>query len=245
MIEELLEALLEGSQPQQQKTRQKQAPPSSPWMDLLEGVLGGSGQQSPAPREEVSSFGIGDILDLVLGGGQQSGGQQSRGRQSPVGGNPLLAPFTAALAEKLGISPQMASVIVSAAFGLLMGKLSGKDGALSGGNSAVLSDGLDLDDLLDGDFLEKNGVTEKVARQTGMDAEEAQQSLLEALELLGLKKGEKVKPIQEKKSTARSSKSTSKKSAPAKSTAKKPTSKSKSSKAGDLKDLLDDWNVHG
>lgn len=220
MIEELLEAVIQGSQAQQQQTRQQQAP-ASPWMDLLEDVLGGPQAQ---PQSGAASLGMDDILGMVLGGG----------RQGAVGGNPLLAPFTNMLSEKLGISPQMASVIVSAAFGLIMGKMgSGQNGAVA--NPKSIANGLDLDDLLDGDFLRKNGVTEKVVKQTGMDPQEAEESLMKALEMLGLEKGRKVQPAKKGSTSSRATKS-----AP-----KKATKRSSRKKSADLKHLLDDWKVHG
>lgn len=239
MIEELLEVLLEGTQGQGQPSRQQQAPPN-PWMDLMEDILGGPQQgtsRSSTPQPGATSLGIDDILGMVLGGD----------RQGAVGGNPLLAPFTNMLSERLGISPQMASVIVSAAFGLIMGQLQGGNGqGAVGADPRALANGLDLDDLLDGDFLKKNGVTEKVAKQTGMDAQEAEESLLKALELLGLEKGKKVQPASKRKSTSK--KTTTKKAATKKSTAKAKTVAKKSSsrkKSGNLQHLLEDWEVHG
>lgn len=210
MIEELLEVLAAGSQQQQQQQRQQQQP-QSPWMDLLEGVLGGNPQQQQ--RQPQSAGGIGDILEAVLGGGARRG-------QGQVSGNPLLAPFVGALSEKLGISPQMAGVIVSAAFGLIASKM------MSGGKKAQpqvgATSGLDLDDLLDGDFMEKSGVAEKVAKQTGMDKSEATDSLRKAMEMLGvLPKGQSAPQPQRR--------------TPAKTTQR--------GKSGDLKHLLDTWQI--
>lgn len=235
MIEELLEVFLQGAQAQPQQSTQQGAP-ASPWMDLIEDVLGGqqtggqqaggqqAGGQRAGPQAGVASLGMDDILGMVLGGGSKGA----------VGGNPLLAPFTNMLSEKLGISPQMASVIVSAAFGMLMGKMGG-----SGGGAASpkdMANGLNLDDLLDGDFLKKNGVTEKVAKQTGMDPQEAEDSLLKALEMLGLQKGKKVQPTSQQKAAPKAAK------AKPKTVAKKSSTRKKS---GDMQHLLDEWKVHG
>ncbi len=231
MIEELLEAVLQGSQAPAQ-AQGRQSPPASPWMDLLEDVLGG--QQPKQQQAGAASLGMDDILGMVLGGG---------GRQGAVGGNPLLAPFTNMLSESLGLSPQMASVIVSAAFGLIMGKMGaggggGRPGAVQ--NPRDLANGLDLDDLLDGDFLKKSGATEKVAKQTGLDPQEAEQSLLKALEMLGLEPGKKVQPGSQQKSAPKSRRATTKKSSP-----KKSAKRGSRSKSADLQHLLDDWKVHG
>lgn len=214
MIEELLEVLAAGSQQQQQQQRQ-QAAPKSPWMDLLEGVLGGGApQQQQQQQRQPSGGGMGDILEAVLGGGSRRG-------QGQVSSNPMLAPFVGALSEKLGISPQMAAVIVSAAFGMIASKMMGggkKPTAQTGAQA-----GLDLDDLLNGDFMEKSGVAERVAKQTGMDKSEATDGLRKAMEMLGvIPKGQSAPKSTQKR-------------APAKTT--------KRGKSGDLKHLLDTWQI--
>lgn len=232
MIEELLEAVLQGSQAPAQQAR-KQGTPANPWMDLLEDVLGG--QQPTQQQASPASLGMEDILGMVLGGG----------RQGAVGGNPLLAPFTNMLAERLGLSPQMASVIVSAAFGLIMGKMGAESGGVTRGAGAVqnprgLANGLNLDDLLDEEFLKRSGVTEKVAKQTGLDPAEAEKSLLKALEMLGLEPGKTIEPRGQAEPAPRSQSRTTPKPSP-----KKAVKRSARAKSADLKHLLDDWQVHG
>jgi len=210
MLEELLEVLAAGSQQQKQ-----QAPAKNPLMDLLEGVLGGSPQQ---PQPKQSSGGMGDILEAVLGGGARSG-------QGQVASNPMLTPFVNGLSEKLGISPQMAAVIVSAAFGMIVSKTMSGMGNKKAQTKAEPTSGMDLDDLLDGDFIDKSGVAERVAKQTGMGKGEAADSLRKAMEMLGvLPKGQSVPK-----------RSTSRRSAPAKTTTK--------GKSGDMKGLLDTWQI--
>lgn len=214
MLEELLEVLAAGSQQQQQQQRQ-QAAPQSPWMDLLEGVLGGGAQKQQQQQKKQSSGGIGDILEAVLGGGSRQG-------QGQVASNPMLTPFVNALSEKMGISPQMAAVIVSAAFGMIVSKTMG--GGKKAAPQAGATAGLDLDDLLDGDFMEKSGVAERVAKQTGMNKSDASDSLRKAMEMLGvLPKGQAAAPKRTPKR------------APAKTTSR--------GKSGDLKGLLDTWQI--
>lgn len=222
MLEELLEILASGSQQQQQQQRQRQQQqPQNPLQDLLEGVLGG-GQQQPQQRAPQSSGGIGDILESVLGGGARRG-------QGQVASNPMLAPFVNALSEKLGISPQMAAVLVSAAFGLIVSKGMGGGGKKATQKTGAKG-GLDLDDLLDGDFMNKSGAAERVAKQTGMDQKEASDGLRQALEMLGvLPKGQSAP----KQTTQRAPQTP--KRAPAKST--------KRGKSKDLKHLLDTWEI--
>ncbi|MEM7535242.1 MAG: hypothetical protein AAF639_23905 [Chloroflexota bacterium] len=189
---------------------------SSPWGDLLEifleGALGGNESvpeqrqggwgnpqeieqfpSQPMPRDEPSSGGgilsggLGMLLELFLGGGKRNN----------VGANPLLAPITNALAERLNISPQMASIIVSFAVSLIVERVRNGGGVSSddAGNRTP-SGGLDLDDLLDSDFLMSQRVTEQLAEQTGLDEEEAAQSLREAMVLLnGGQLAEKEEPV--------------------------------------------------
>ena len=165
MIEELLEALVEGSQPQQSR----RAAPSSPWGGLLEEILGGGGS-APAPIQQDDGFGLDDIISGFIGG--NSG--------MSAGSNPLIAPFAEMLSERLGISPQMAGMIISFALPLLMKQLAG------GGREAVQPGGagIDLDSLLDENFLEQSGAPRKLAEESGMDEKDAMSGILEALGIL-------------------------------------------------------------
>lgn len=216
MLEELLEVLAAGSQQQQQQRQQqqnRQAP--NPMMDLLEGILGDAPQQQQRQAPKAPS-GIGDILESVLGGGARRG-------QGQVSSNPMLAPFVNALSEKLGISPQMAAVIVSAAFGLIVSKVMGGGGKQKKQVGVASSGGLDLDDLLDGDFMNKSGAADRVAKQTGMDTKEASDGLRQALEMLGvLPKGQ---------------------SAPKQTPQRAPAKSTSRGKSKDLKHLLDTWEI--
>lgn len=235
MLEELLQIILEGAQgqpaqqPQHQKSQHQQA--ANPWLEILEGVLGGvpqNGQQSQAGP------GLGDILEIVLGGGSASTGQGRQNRQKspagPIGGNPMLAPFTQALAERLGISPQMASIIISAAVGLLMSKMKSavQSGQLDPRSGAA---GLSMNDVLGGNLLASSGVTTRVAQQTGLNEMDIERSLREALEILGVRPDGASAPAQPPK-----------KAAPA-----KPKAQPKPSAAPvrDLKHLLDTWKIDG
>ena len=160
MFEELLEALMEGGQPQQ-SSRSVQA---SPWGGLLEGILGGG-----PGRAGDDGFGLDDIISGFIGGG--------RGMSS--GSNPMLAPFAEMLSERLGVSPQLAAMVISIALPLLMKQMS------SGGIDKIRSGGgLDLDSLLDEGFLQKSGASRKLAEQSGMDEQEAASSLKEAIGIL-------------------------------------------------------------
>ncbi len=114
---------------------------------------------------------MGGLLESLLGG--------MGGAAGAAGGNPMLAPFTEALAEKLGVSQQMASVIISAAFMLLMNTVQ-----KSKSRGAEQPSQADLDEMMDADYLASSGMSARVAEQTGLDEEEATQSLQEALKML-------------------------------------------------------------
>lgn len=218
MLEELLEIMMAGGQGQPSQQRKQAA---NPWLDILEGVLGGNASQSGQQKQAGPD--LGDILEIVLGGS----GSANRRQQTPIGGNPMLAPFTQALAERLGISPQMASIIISAAFGLLMSRLQSKvqSGQL---NAQAGVAGLNMDELLDRNVLASQGVTARVASQTGLSESDIERSLREALEILGVGSG--------------SAPPTKQKAAPA-----KPKTQPKNSSHGtsDLKHLLDTWKIDG
>lgn len=218
MLDELLEVLIDGGQG---KSSPQRSQPPNPWVELLEDVIGGEGERPANPQQEVTSLDLDDLLGMVLKGG----------RQGAIGGNPLLAPFTNALAERLGLSPQMASAIVSAAFGVLTSYIGNNGQSVSRNRSTSATNGLNLDDLLDGDFLEQNGITDKVARQTGMEKELVEQSLMEAFNLLGVQSNEMSRTATNRPSQSAGTKK-----------AKKSSSRRTQS---DLKHLLDDWDIHG
>ncbi|MEZ4664742.1 MAG: hypothetical protein R2911_44995 [Caldilineaceae bacterium] len=227
MLEELLEIMLGGAQGQ--TTQPQRQPAANPWTEILEGVLGGAPTGAPDSGSKggpsaSSGPGISDILEIVLGGGANSR------QKGPIGGNPMLAPFTQALAERLGISPQMASVIISAAFGLLMSQLQGaaQRGQLDARASAA---GLDMNQLLNPNVLASSGVTKRVSAQTGMNESDIERALREALEILGVDAGSA--PTPAKKPTQ-----------PAPATPK-PAPKRTGAPRSDLKHLLDTWKIDG
>lgn len=204
MIEELLEIFLEGAQKptgngrlpsqmpgtqdsrQQSGATQNSSAMNSPWLDLLEDFMGGqqpqieqpqSREPSRQPTNAVDGFGLDDLLEIFMGGGQKSN----------VGGNPMLAPFTEALSEKLGLSPQVASIIVSYAFSMFVSHLSSGGAATNSGAQSQpqrSQGGLDLDGLLDDDFMKAQDMGKKIAKRTGLDEQTAQESLREAVKIL-------------------------------------------------------------
>ncbi len=133
---------------------------------LLGGLMGGGGGES-------SSGGGGDLGGLLgglMGGGGSSGGGglgallgglMGGGGGDPMtfggGGGPSL-PFANTLAEKLGISPQMANTLIMGAIGLLTASAAKKQ---SSGRS------VDFASLNDPDFIRSSGVALARVRPDG------------------------------------------------------------------------------
>lgn len=169
-LADLIGAVLGGgaSQPAPQQL------PNDPLSELLKGVLGGE----PEPAQQPSGGGgIIDILGSILGGGRP-GGQN----------NSFLQPIANALADKLGISPQIALIVINLAITLLLSRSKEQAGAAPSdsrrGGTGSQQEGFDLDGLLDENYLQATGATTQLARQTGMNEDQATRSLQEALMLL-------------------------------------------------------------
>lgn len=178
MMDDLLKALLEGAQTQ--KPAPHSAKPNMQGMDMLtdilQGALGGAATQQPQqmPQQQPSALNIADLIGMVLGGGQSASPNQ-------LGMNPLVAPIANMLAKKLGISPQIAQMVVSFAMAALLSK--GKQKGLPGSSGAT-QQGFDLDDLLDGDFAYESGMASRLSQESGMSEDEAAYSLQEAMMML-------------------------------------------------------------
>lgn len=203
MMEELLKAILQGadgsSMPQQQRGQ-------DPLADLIGSVLGGGSQAPTQPQQLPAGDPLAELIKGVLGG-EPSAPQQAMGSGNPIidilgsvlgGGRPggqnnsFLEPIASALADKLGISPQIALIVINLAMMLLLNRQkdqggmpmpSGSGGYRRGGTQPQ-DGGLDLDDLLDENYLQATGATAQLSRQTGMSEADATRSLQEAFTLL-------------------------------------------------------------
>jgi hypothetical protein len=118
-------------------------------------------------------FNIADLLNGVLGGAQGARGQSQI--------NPMLAPIVNTLAEKLGISPIIAQLIVTFATSALLSRGKKEQGGRIAGGS---QQGFDLDDLLEGDFAYSSGLAQQLAQQSGLGEDEAAYGLQEAMMML-------------------------------------------------------------
>ena len=138
--------------------------------DILQGALGGraEGQQD--------GFGLDDVLGMVMGGGS---GQVT-------GQNMITGMVANMLSEKFGISPQIATMIVSFIASQL---LAGKATKAQSGQATA---GLDLDHLLDQvgrggiqkEYLQNTGAVDKLASQTGLDTNMAADTMQDALGMI-------------------------------------------------------------
>ena len=139
--------------------------------ELLQGLMsgGGAGVQDAPGAQMPLGGGLMGLLGGLLGGG--GAGQ--------IGGAPNLMPFTEALSEKLGISSQVASALIGVAFTLLTGML--QKSSQQGRSGAV---GMDLDTMLDEEFLASSGMASQIAEQTGLDDKTAAHHLREAMVML-------------------------------------------------------------
>ena len=168
MMDDLLKALLEGNQPQKPVPQSTQPKPNAPGMDILSDLL----QQQP--QQQPNGLNIADLVGMVLGGGQPAASDQT-------GMNPLVAPIANMLAEKIGVSPQIAQMVVSFAMAALLSK--GNDRGVAGGLGAT-KQGFNFDDLPEGGFAYDSGMVSRLSQESGMSEDEAASSLQEAIKML-------------------------------------------------------------
>lgn len=232
MIEELMKAVIQGAQQQNAGSRQPASPQADILGEILKGVLGGQQQAQQRVPAQTDLGGIADILGGVLGSG-------AGGRSSSTG-NPIADMAANVLAERLGLSPQIAGMVVSFAMAMLMGK------KMQGGTTAPATPGrrqnqvqgggvfggLDLDDLLEGDYAFDSGLAAQLAERTGQSEEESAYQLQEAVSLL-TGAGQKKKTKKKTKKTTRNTKKA----------AAKPVRKTPAKTKG-LDSLLDSWEVN-
>ncbi len=172
-LEELLGGLM-GGQVSQGSSGVGQAP-GGDMGEMLEGLLGG-GQQGE---------GLGSILNAVLGGGQQGSGSADMGNMlgSLMGGSsqasdisqmPIIGPILERLSQELGIPPNIAMSLVGAVIGMLT------SGKLSGGRSLGIDE---LSNLAEDPSTIQN-IAQEVAGETGVDEGIASQAVQHILKML-------------------------------------------------------------
>ncbi|MBP6016488.1 MAG: hypothetical protein KA586_07185 [Candidatus Promineofilum sp.] len=196
---------------------------------MLGSLLGGGG----APAQPASgSGGLEGLLGGLLGGGGNAG-QMSFG-----GGGGASLPFAGTLAKKLGISEQMASMLIMGAIGLLTSSMAKNRGGRS----------VDVNSLADPDYIRSSGVSSRLSEQMGISEDEAILGLQQTMGLMvaGDKPAAQPKNPATKKTTAKKAKPATEKAAkkPSKTTRTTPKKKAthKEESGSDFMDLLDDPN---
>ncbi len=160
---------------------------------------GTPGQAQPRNLPASGSHSLIDLLGSILGGVQNAQG----GQASTAVGNPLAQ----LLAERLGIPPQLAEVIVAFFLSKVMSRVTG--GAQQPAEfrrSRTAPDEINLDHLLENANdkkaltaqLNQSGMAQELAQQTGMSPQAAGQSLQALVKLLSEQRQSPV-PLQPQK----------------------------------------------
>lgn len=202
-MQNLLEALLGGGRADGQAAERGAG--ADILGDLLGSILGGGTQARPA--EASGGDPMADIIGTLIGG--QSGDARGNGQlidmiSTIMGGGRQTAPGADAgnpmaemLAEKFGISPQMAAAAVAFFTMWMVNRqrpAAGSGGSYRpGGATPSAEDDIDLDDLLDvmdderalGRRLSHTGMPDELARRTGIDQRTATDSLAEIVKMIG------------------------------------------------------------
>jgi hypothetical protein len=211
-MEDIMKALMQSSSGQGQQQQASQG--SDALSQVLGGLLGGAqqggGQQAGGTGDMLSqalggllgggqqaqqsggAAGVGQLLgglQQIIGGtpgtGQQlpmGGGSMSMGASSPV--MMLLQPVVTQLAEKAGISPQIAMVVASIAVHYLVQSDPNTPGA-SPMNLGSVMQTLSSGGRLDQKTLQSSGMVDDVMQATGMDQKKAVRTLNTTFDVLG------------------------------------------------------------
>jgi len=196
---EMLESILGGGASAQQDSAQ--APGGDMISGLLEAILGGGMSAQQGSTQAQGGDVISSLLEAIMGGALQGTTQQqdSMGALGGSGTSSFLGTIIAALAQKIGLPPQLAQLVVSFVLKRLLSGAAGagQSGGYPGGGllpSAPSGDeGLNLDGLLeqmgrgqtvDLGTVRATGMAEELSRETGLSPEVAEASLEEVLNML-------------------------------------------------------------
>jgi hypothetical protein len=195
-MEDILKALMQSASAQQQP-RPQSGGGSDAMSDMIGGLLGGS-QQSGGGGDALSQVlggllggsqqGSGAPASQVLGGLEQIiGGQAGAAAAPPNSNDPLMVliqPLVNKVAAKVGISPAIATIIVSIVFKYLLKShpSTPDESPLNLGNvMQTLASGGRLSDST----LQTSGMVNEVVRVTGMDERQAVASLNTTFGVIG------------------------------------------------------------
>ena len=196
-MDDLMKALNQAGSQQAPKSGQQSSGQQSSQMDLgslLGGLTAGGGQPGSGQMD------LGSLLGGLMGGGTAQGGDPLSGllgglMGSGSGSGGMGGPFDALagpLAEKLGISPQIASmVIMFLANALLGGKAGSRSGAVNTDSAADLSDVVNMlnSGQVDSQALHSNQLVQDLSQQTGLDEQTAARSIGAVVDMLGGQQG--------------------------------------------------------
>ena len=215
---DIMKALMQSAAAQQQQPQQSGGG-SDAMSQMLGGLLGG-GQTQGGGGGDMISQAIGGLLGGqqstggsgaggLLGGLQQIlGGTPGTGQQLPLGGsgmplgssNPLaslLQPIVSQLARKLGLSPQMATIVASIALHYLVQSSPNTPGA-SPLNLGSIMQALTSGKKVSPTALQQSGILRDVMQATGMTQPQAVKSLTTTFSVLG----SELQPVRKTKSTS-------------------------------------------
>lgn len=168
---DLLGSLLGGDQAIQGQTQN----PGDPLDQFLGNI---SGNANTASSGSPGGGSLGEILGGLMGGAQQGGMQGGAPGGGAPGANASLAPIIDAIAEKIGIPPQIATTIVTFALSQLMSGQGNQLAQMLGGRGTVSRE-----------YLRDSGLADQLTQQTGMDNETAVKSLQQVFQAFGSQMG--------------------------------------------------------
>ena len=185
MLDELLKILVGG----QSSSSEEEAKSDHPLGDLLKVVLGGQ-ESKTNPDTAPTHGGLGDILQVILGNkGQNADATPQEEDQSPdaAANNPLIKTIAHLLSEKLGLSPEVAQVVVTLALTLVISQLQKAEGEPS--QIVVPSQ----------NAIRQSGAAKQLATQTGMNQKDAAATLQQAVSLITGQNTSKQRTVRQSK----------------------------------------------
>lgn len=211
-LESLIGGILGGGQPSGRQAPRAPQGGSGAIGDLIGGILGGqSGGRAPQGGRDPMS----DLIGGLIGGSSRAGGGGgmadiigsvlggAAGGRSGQASNPIIN----ALAEKIGVSPQLAQMVVSFFMSRMLAKQLDKSGGrvedMQHGSGSAEGEYVDLDNLLsfqDDDAalqtkFADSGMAHDLAKQSGMGEQEAAGALSALVKMLGAQR-QIPKPVQ-------------------------------------------------
>jgi hypothetical protein len=153
------------------------------------------------------------------------------------GGGGVSLPFAGTLAEKLGISEQMANMLIMGAIGLLTSSMAKKRSSGRAGE-------VNYADLSDPDFIRSSGVASQLSGRMGISEDEVIYGLQQTMGLMaaGSQPAAKPKKTTAKKTTAKKTTTAAPKKTSFKGAKTTPKKSTKKKSGSEFQDLLDDVN---